>query len=230
MRHTPASLMLFAAGYGTRMRPLTDTLPKPLIEVAGKPLLTHAMEQVAHMPDLKVVANAHYKADQIVDYFAGTGVMVNREAPDLLDTGGGLRNALPLLGDGPVFTMNTDAVWNGPSALECLAQAWDPERMDALLLGVPPEHALGHAGQGDFSVDAEGRAARGPGLIYSGVQILQTKELLEIEDSVFSLNALWDRMIVRERLFILPYPGQWCDVGRPENIAMAEAMLRGEDV
>ncbi len=222
--------MLFAAGNGTRMRPLTETVPKPLIEVAGKPLLAHAMDQVATMPNLRVVANAHYKADQIEAYFAGSDVVVNRESPDLLDTGGGLRNALPLLGDGPVFTMNTDAVWLGPSPLDCLARAWDPVRMDALLLGIPLDRAHGHAGHGDFSADPDGRAARGPGLIYSGVQILSTKELLEIEGSVFSLNALWDRLLVRQRVFIQPYPGQWCDVGRPENIAVAEAMLRGGDV
>ncbi|MBT9385728.1 nucleotidyltransferase family protein [Pseudooceanicola sp. CBS1P-1] len=227
MRDTPLALMLFAAGHGTRMRPLTNSRPKPLIEVAGRPLIAHALDQTRDLALPRTVANAHYLGDQIAAHFAGTPVQVSPEAA-LLDTGGGLRHALPLLGEGPVFTLNTDAVWKGPAALSLLARHWDPARMDALLLGIPPANAIGHAGQGDFTPDAEGRITRGPGLIYSGAQITTTQDLAAIPETAFSLNAVWDRMIARGRLFILPYPGLWCDVGRPEAISLAEEMLSAD--
>ncbi|QPM91495.1 nucleotidyltransferase family protein [Pseudooceanicola algae] len=226
----PAALMLFAAGFGTRMRPLTDSRPKPLIPVAGRALIDHARDQAAGLPSLVTVANAHYMADQVEGHLAGTGVTVNRESPDILDTGGGLLNALPLLGNGPVFCLNTDAVWAGPPALKVLLEGWDPERMDGLLLCVSPDNSRGHPGTGDFTLDAEGRVTPGAGLNYTGAQILKTDLLSEIEGPAFSVWKLWERMIARKRLFAQPYPGLWCDVGRPENIAEAEAMLNTPDV
>lgn len=222
--------MLFAAGFGTRMGALTRDRPKPLIEVAGKTLIDHALQQVRAAGVPHIVANAHYRADQITAYLAGTGIAVNVEAPDLLDTGGGLRAALPLTGPGPLFTMNTDAVWAGPNPLEVLAQHWRAARMDALLLCLSPAQAVGHVGQGDFVLDADGRAARGPGLVYSGVQILRTDLLETIDDTKFSLNAVWDRMIAADRLYGVTYAGKWCDVGHPGGIALAEEMLRQADV
>lgn len=222
----PAALMLFAAGFGTRMRPLSEIRPKPLIDVAGQPLIQHALDQAADLPYLKIVANAHYLGDQIEAYFDGTDVVVNREDPEILDTGGGLRNALPLLGNGPLFTLNCDYVWKGPSPLTLLQDAWDPDRMDALLLGIDPSHALGTDSTGDFIVDEEGRATRGSGLIYAGAQITTTSELMEVPGPAFSMNAVWDRMIVRKRLFMLPYPGRWCVLDRPDAIPLAEAMLK----
>lgn len=216
--------MLFAAGFGTRMQPLTLTRPKPLVQVAGRALIDHALDQAAPLPGLKIVANAHYLPDQIVDHLAPRGIPVLVEDPEILDTGGGLKNALPLLGDGPVFTMNTDAVWSGPSPLALLADAWDGDRMDALLMCVSPENAVGHAGTGDF-VDTGGRVTRGPGLIYSGAQVIRTEGLAEIDRTAFSLNLLWDRMLNAGRLHILSYPGRWCDVGHPGGIALAEEML-----
>ncbi|WP_152497012.1 nucleotidyltransferase family protein [Roseovarius sp. THAF8] len=230
MRDTPDAVMLFAAGFGTRMGRLTATRPKPLIEVAGKPLIDHALDLVTAQGPRRVVVNTHYLSAQVAAHLAGRDITISEEQPDILETGGGLRKALPLLGDGPVFTMNTDAVWAGPNPLEQLAAAWDPGQMDALLLCVPPENAIGHAGAGDFVIGPDDRAARGAGAIYSGVQILKTDGLADIPDRAFSLNILWNRMLDEGRLHAVSYAGRWCDVGTPEGIALAEAMLRGTDV
>lgn len=217
--------MLFAAGFGTRMRPLTADRPKPMIEVAGRPLIDHALEVVrAHGPE-HIVANVHYRPDPLIHHLAGTGVGISHEDPEILDTGGGLRAALPLLGEGPVFTMNTDAVWKGPNPLDLLAELWQPDRMEALLLCIPTARAHGHRGMGDFLVQPGAPAARGPGAVYSGLQILRTEGLHDIADTAFSLNRLWDGMLARGSLFAAEYPGEWCDVGRPDGIAQAERML-----
>ena len=226
----PDAVMLFAAGFGTRMGALTADRPKPLIEVAGRALLDHALDLAeAHGP-LRKVVNAHYRAEQIEMHLAGRDVAVSIEEPDILDTGGGLRNALPLLGAGPVFTMNSDAVWAGPNPLALLQAAWDPARMEALLMTVPLENALGHGGTGDFTRAPDGRLQRGPGQVYGGIQIIKTDLLADIEAEKFSLNLLWDMMLQRETLFGLPYTGRWCDVGHPGGIPLAESLLAGADV
>jgi MurNAc alpha-1-phosphate uridylyltransferase len=222
--------MLFAAGFGTRMGALTTTRPKPMIEVAGKPLIDHALDLVSPMHLTRVVANLHYKPEPLIAHLESRNVALSIEAPDILETGGGLRHALPLLGDGPVFTMNTDAVWCGPNPLKLLRTAWEPARMDALLLCIPPAGAIGHQGNGDFHLGPDGRIARGSGLIYSGVQIIKTDALHEIRETAFSLNLLWDQMGLANRLFGLTYPGEWCDVGHPEGIALAESLLERCDV
>lgn len=230
MRDHPCSVMLFAAGFGTRMGPLTANQPKPMIHVAGRPLIDHALNLVNGHGTARIVANLHYKPARLEQHLAGTGVLLSREQPDILETGGGLRKALPLLGDGPVFTMNTDAVWHGPNPLTQLAELWRPDNMDALLLCIPKSQALGYKGNGDFLIGNDGRAARGPGAVYSGVQILKTGGLNDIADEKFSLNLLWDRMLAENRLFAALYPGQWCDVGRPESVPLAESMLGYRDV
>lgn len=222
--------MLFAAGFGTRMGALTADRPKPLIPVAGKPLLDHALDLVrAHGPD-RTVVNTHYLSQQIADHLAGSEVQLSDEQPDILETGGGLRAALPLLGPSPVFTMNTDAIWRGPNPLAFLAGHWRPADMDALLLCIPKVAASGHNGGGDFVIGADGKARRGPGSIYSGLQILRTEGLHDVPEERFSLNLLWDRMLADGRLFAVDYPGAWCDVGQPESIALAEELLSGADV
>nr|WP_267139757.1 nucleotidyltransferase family protein [Anianabacter salinae] len=221
--------MLFAAGFGTRMRPLTDDRPKPLVEVAGRPLIDHALGLAAGQTG-RVVANLHYRAPQLEVHLAPLGVTTILETPEILDTGGGLRNALPLLGGGPVLTLNTDAIWRGGNPLAALRAAFDPARMDALLMLVRPEDALGHAGRGDFAMDAGGRLTRGPGHIYSGAQMIRTEGLRDIPDRVFSLNRLWDRMIEDGRLFGIVHRGRWCDVGHPESIELAESLLERPDV
>lgn len=229
MRNTPNAVMLFAAGFGTRMAPLTQDRPKPLIEVAGKPLLQHALDVVDEAAPDCVVVNTHYLGSQIKSYLAGTSITISDESPDILDTGGGLKLALPHLGTDPVFTMNTDAVWSGQNPLQQLAQAWDPDRMDALLLLVPQDNAIGHAGSGDFAMSESGRLKRGPGYVYTGVQILRTEGLSTIAEPAFSLNLLWDSMLLDERIFGVVHHGKWCDVGHPGGIALAEQMLAGTD-
>jgi MurNAc alpha-1-phosphate uridylyltransferase len=225
----PNAVMIFAAGRGTRMGTLTAARPKPLIEVAGKPLIDHALDIAFSAGIDTVVANLHAFPDQLAAHLEPRGVQLSHE-PKLLETGGGLRAARPLLGSGPVFTLNADAVWRGPNPLATLAAAWDPDRMDGLVLLVPVDRATGHDRPGDFTQGPDGRLARGPGLVYTGAQILRTGGLDEIEDEVFSLNLLWDRMLAAGRLFGALHPGGWADVGRPEGIAAAEAMLARADV
>ncbi|GAA6180705.1 nucleotidyltransferase family protein [Shimia sp. NS0008-38b] len=230
MRHTPDAVMLFAAGFGTRMGALTKARPKPLLSVAGKPLLDHALDLTNAVKPTKTVVNAHYKHSQIEQHLAERDVFVSIETPKILDTGGGLRHALPHLGDGPVYTGNTDAVWHGPNPFDMLRTAWQPEIMDALLLCVPRAQAIGYTRNGDFFIDDDGRLNRGPGMVYTGVQILKTHGLCTIDKSVFSLNLLWDKMDAEGRLYGLTYPGTWCDVGTPEGIGLAEAMLDEQNV
>jgi MurNAc alpha-1-phosphate uridylyltransferase len=226
----PQAVMLFAAGFGTRMGELTRELPKPLIPVAGRPLIDHALDLARAVRPARIVANLHYLPDLLAAHLAPQGVALSRESPGILDTGGGLRQALPLLGPGPVFTLNSDAIWDGPNPLDLLGAAWDPGRMDALLICVPRTRAIGHAGAGDFLADADGRLTRGPGMVYGGAQIVEPGGLGAIPDRAFSLNLLWDRMLAGGRLYGLEYPGRWCDVGHPGGIALAEAMLKGAHV
>ncbi len=176
-----------------------------------------------------MVANTHYLPEQLEAHLTPPkGVTLSHE-PSILETGGGLRAALPMLGgDGPVFTLNSDAIWTGgANPLRALAKAWDPDRMDGLLMLIPQDNARGHMGKGDFLVAPNGHLSRGPpGAIYSGAQIIRTDLLHEVEGDVFSLNILWDQMIDTGRLHGITHDGAWCDVGRPpEGIATAEAML-----
>ncbi|WP_114286906.1 nucleotidyltransferase family protein [Candidatus Halocynthiibacter alkanivorans] len=223
----PDAVMIFAAGLGTRMGALTQNLPKPMIPVAGRPLIDHALAQIDRAET--VVVNLFYHADILQAHLrsAGTETIVETER---LETGGGLRQALPLLGTGPVFTLNSDAVWTGALATSQLRAAWDPERMDALLLLVAPQNAHGHSGGGDFLIDDQKRLRRGAGLIYTGAQIIKTELLQDIPERAFSLNLLWDQMLARDRVFGLEHQGQWCDVGRPESIKIAETLLETHDV
>ena len=226
MTQAPTALMLFAAGFGTRMAPLTDTMPKPLIPVAGKPLIDHAVDLARAAGVARIVANVHYRADQIVAHFAGTDTMIADETAQILETGGGLRAALPLLGPGPVFTLNTDAIWSGENVITELRAAWQPEQMSALLALIPCEEALGYRGAGDFSLDPDGRIRRGPGYVYTGAQIINPAGIETISAPAFSLNLLWDKLLAQGRVFGIVHRGGWCDVGRPESIALAETMLR----
>lgn len=226
----PDAVMLFAAGFGTRMGTLTKDKPKPLIRVAGKPLIDHAMDFVKAISPACVVANAHYKADQIVDHFAGTDVQVSVESPDILDTGGGLKAALPLLKADVVFTMNTDAVWDGPNPLDVLKAAWRGD-MDALLLCVPMSQTVGRSsGKGDFDITSDGLAHWGTDTVYSGVQIIRAEIVSKSPENVFSLRAIWEELEAKGRLHAVTYPGRWCDVGHPDGITLAEDMLRSADV
>ena len=224
----PHSVMLFAAGFGTRMKALTKTCPKPMIPVAGRPLIDHTLDLAQAMNPRKVVANLHYLPQVLEAHLAPKGVTLSHESPQVLDTGGGLRQALPLLGQGPVFTSNTDAIWKGMNPFQLAMDAWDPARMDALLVCIPSSRCHGRLGGGDFSCDSAGRISRGGDLVYGGVQILKTDGLQDIEEEVFSLNLLWNRMGAQNRLFAVEYPGHWCDVGHPEGIAVAEDLIAND--
>lgn len=223
------AVMLFAAGFGTRMGALTKDRPKPLVKVAGKPLIDHAMRFVRDFPDARVVVNAHYKSGQIIDFFDGTDVKVSVETPQILDTGGGLKAALPLLDADVIFTMNTDAVWDGPNPLRVLKSAWKDD-MQALLLCVPKAQTIGHAGKGDIDISPNGRATWGIETIYSGVQIIRSDIVSNTPENVFSLKAIWQKLEANGKLKAVAYPGRWCDVGHPDGITLAEDMLRTTDV
>ncbi len=226
---TPNDILIFSAGVGSRMRPLTDNMPKPLINVAGKPLIDHALALVADVPVQNRVVNLHYKAQMIRDHLAGSTIVYSDETDALLETGGGLRHALPLFTGQTVFTLNTDAVWRGPNPLVDLLAAWEPAKMDALLHLVPTKNAIGHKGAGDFKYSPGGPLQQGLGHVYTGAQIIKTQTLNLIEEPVFSLRKLWDVLIERERLFGLETSVKWCDVGQPESIPLAEAMLENAD-
>jgi MurNAc alpha-1-phosphate uridylyltransferase len=221
--------MLFAAGFGTRMGALTAERPKPLVPVAGRALIDHALDLTAAAGISKTVVNLHYRGQMLRDHLAGRQILFAEE-PEILETGGGLKAALPLLGPDPVLTLNSDAIWQGPNPIEALLAAWDPTRMDALMTLIPPKQALGYSGQGDFHMDEGGRLTRGPGAIYGGVQILKTEGLSKIDQNAFSLNLLWDQMLDKGRLFGLTYPGAWCDVGNPDGLQLAEDLIGTKDV
>ena len=226
MRHDHDALMLFAAGKGTRMGALTADRPKPLIEVAGRALIDHAIDLTEGVPLSRVVVNLRHLPDQLRAHNFTRDDILFSDEPALLETGGGMRTALPLLGPAPVYTLNSDEIWTGGNPLARLRAAWDPKRMDALIMLIPQERARSHKGRGDFVIDAEGHLSRGLGPIHSGAQILKIELLTAIPEPAFSLNLVWDLMIPRRRLFGLLHDGDWCDVGHPEGITLAEQMLR----
>ncbi len=229
MRHDPDVLMLFAAGLGTRMGALTADRPKPLIPVAGRALIDHALGLADQAGISRKVVNLHYLPDMIRAHLSDRGdVAFSPEPGTILETGGGLKAALPLLGPGPVFTLNTDAVWTGLNPLTELRAAWEPGHMQAIISLLPVEKVLGHTGAGDFAMDSQGRLtrARGDGtFVFLGAQILRTEGLADIPAPVFSLNRVWDAMIREGRLYGHVHQGGWCDVGRPESIALAETLI-----
>ena len=226
---TKLPVLLFAAGLGTRMGPLSKDRPKSLVAVAGRPLIDHAFDLLDATLIGPTVVNVHYKPDMIRDHLATRNVLISDEASDLLETGGGLRHALPLLGKDKVATLNTDAVWAGPNPIRALLTAWKPH-MEALLMTVPPARAIGHTGTGDFIADQNGRLSRGAGEIYTGLQIIRTDDLANIDATAFSMNVLWDRIAARGGLYGLSYHGRWCDVGHPQSIRLAENMLEQPNV
>jgi MurNAc alpha-1-phosphate uridylyltransferase len=224
------SAMIFAAGRGTRMKALTQSMPKPLIEVAGKPLIDHALALLDHSPIQNRIVNTHYLGHMVVQHLVGKNVTISPENDLLLETGGGLKHALNLLQSPDVLTLNSDAVWAGENPVNALLSAWDPKRMDALLMLVARPNAIGHKGSGDFLLDEDGRLTRGAGLVYSGCQIIKTAAVSEISEDVFSLNVVWDRLLAKKSVFGMVHDGKICDVGHPEGIALAQDMLGYHDV
>ncbi len=225
----PRAAMVFAAGLGTRMGVLTRDRPKGLIEVAGRPLVDHALALVRGAGVARVVVNTHAHAAMMQAHLAAVApeAVVSHEA-ELLETGGGLRRALPLLGTSPVFTLNADMVWSGANPLETLAAAWDGARMGALLCLVRRDAAMGHRGAGDFFLGEDGRLVRRgtaavADLVYAGAQIIDTGGLAEMPAGPFSLNLVWDRMLAAGRIYGVVHESGWADVGTPAGLAEAEA-------
>ena len=236
---TPKRAMTLAAGLGTRMRPLTNTMPKALVEVAGVSLLDRALDHLAAAGVTQAVVNLHHLGDMIAERVTARRrpeILLSRE-PLLLETGGGVAQALPLLGTDPFFVTSTDVIWmdGADSALRRLAAAWDDKRMDALLLVYPAKGALGYSGRGDFSLDGAGRLQRRPKdgdalYLFTTVQLLDPRLFDGMAVGVFSLNVCYDRAIAAGRAFGLVHDGLWAHVGTPEAIVEAEAFLARHQV
>ena len=205
--------MVFAAGYGTRMAPLTLDTPKPLLRVGGIPLLDHALAHRKGLGITTTVVNAHYKYEMIREHIAGLDAHVSVELPDILDTGGGLKAAAPMLGSGPTYTLNADVVWLGPNPLEILRSQWIEGDALALLLLVPISSTHNRVEPGDFGLQADGTISRGGDYVYTGAQIVDASLASEFEPNAFSLNIIWDQLIGAGKLEAVVYPGEWCDVG-----------------
>jgi MurNAc alpha-1-phosphate uridylyltransferase len=227
--------MVLAAGLGKRMRPVTDTIPKPLVKVGGRALIDHALDRLSRAGVETAVVNVHYLADLIQAHLRRRRrpiVIISDERGELLETGGGVKRALPLLGQKPFFVLNSDSLWieGRNSNLDRMREAWDPNRMDILLLVAASAESLGYEGAGDFIMNATGRLNRrgdkdtAP-FVYAGVAILKPHLFYDTPSGAFSLNLLFDRAILVGRLYGLALDGQWLHVGTPEAIAAAEERL-----
>lgn len=231
------SAMIMGAGLGTRMRPLTDDRPKPLITVGGKTLIDHSIDRLAAAGVGLVVVNLHYKAEMLRAHLArrhDVEIVFSDETSQLLDTGGGVIKALPLLGDAPFFVLNSDSIWieNGAPVLSAMQAAWDQTRMDGLLLLAEMATALGFEGSGDFALARDGHLlrARNAGdeasvYAYPGVQIAHPRLFTDAPGGAFSTNIMWDRAIAAGRLFGTVMDGTWIHVGTPQARDEAEATL-----
>lgn len=234
----PRTAMVLAAGLGKRMRPLTDTMPKPLIAIAGRTLLDRGLDALAAAGVETAVVNVHHLAGQIETHVAGRAaprIIVSDERTRLLDSAGGIVKALPLLGPDPFLVLNADTFWidTGEPNLKRLALAWDGEAMDILIMLADPAHATGHSGSTDFLVDAEGRltraAGRPDGLIYAGAAIVHPCIFADAAAEPHSLNVYFDRAIAARRLSGMAMDGHWITVGTPDAIAAAEAAVARHD-
>jgi len=228
----PETAMILAAGLGERMRPLTDKKPKPLIDVAGKPLIGHVLDKLQDAGVAEAVINVHYLADLIEERLGSRKqprVIFSDERRQLLNTGGGIVKALPRLGAGPFYLVNSDSIWidGVRQNLLRLAENFDPARMDALLLLAPSATSIGYSGRGDFAMTPDGRLrARAERevvpFVYSGVAILSPALFKNAPEGAFSLTKLFDRASEAERLYGLRLDGVWMHVGTPDAIALAE--------
>lgn len=230
--------MVLAAGFGTRMQPLTATCPKPLIKVAGRALLDYAMERLGEAEVATAIVNVHYLPDQIETWaqsIVRPQIIISNERDAILDTGGGISRALPLLGSQPFFVLNSDSFWldaGKSKALDRLRAEWRDEVMDCLLLLCDPDHTTGYDGLGDFILDEDGRLSRPPEttaqkLAYIGGYLVHPRLFHDAPAGKYSMNVLWNRAIANGRLFGIAHSGHWLHVGTPEAIGQAEAFLAG---
>lgn len=229
----PTTAMVLAAGLGTRMRPLTLDRPKPLIEASGRTLIDRTLDCIEEIGITRAVVNLHYYPNMMRRHLAERSspeILLSDESDALLETGGGIVRALPMLGADPFLVINSDNIWLGEKALAPLPEAWDPERMDALLLLVPIETAVGYTRGGDFSLDDEGRLIRrgdrtSAPYVFSGAQILKPEIFGGAPEGAFSLNVIWDKAIGNGRAFGVVHDGGWCDVGSPGGLRLAEVAV-----
>lgn len=232
--------MVLAAGYGEHMRPLTLRMPKPLVPLAGRPLIDHVLDRLAAAGVQTAVVNVHYLPDQLEERLRqrqGTrpAIVISDERDELLDTGGGVTRALPKLGDGPFFIHNADTVWSeGASpALTRMLQLWDPATMDCLLLLAPLASSIGYWGKGDFAMAPDGRLTRrGERQVvpfaFAGVSLCDARLFQDAPAGRYSLNLLWDRALATGRLYGVRLDGHWMHVGTPEALAEAESWFEHE--
>jgi MurNAc alpha-1-phosphate uridylyltransferase len=228
----PTKAMVLAAGLGLRMRPLTEKMPKPLVSVAGQPLLDHVLDKLGQAAVTEAVVNVHYLPDQIIDHVAARKrprVIISDERDQVLGTGGGVVKALPLLGDAPFFHVNSDTLWidGVRSNLEQLAENFDPTRMDILLLMAPTASSIGYSGRGDYSMLPDGtlharRENQVVPFVYAGAAIISPSIFTEAPKGEFSLTKMFDRAEERGRLFGLRLDGLWMHVGTPDAVHAAE--------
>ncbi|MEL1250081.1 nucleotidyltransferase family protein [Aurantiacibacter gilvus] len=229
--------MVLAAGMGKRMRPLTATQPKPMVRVAGKPLIDHTLDRLQEAGLARAVVNVHYLADNLEAHLKerqAPAIVLSDERELLLETGGGMLKAADQLPD-PFFCLNSDNIWlDGPrNCFADLSDMWDPAKMDALLLLVPHRAAHNFRGKGDFHMDPQGRLRRRQSgriapYIFSGIQLVSKQLLRDAPEGPFSTNVLWTRAIEEGRLYGMAFTGQWFEVGTPEAIKPTEAALRGD--
>ncbi len=227
--------MILAAGRGERMRPLTERMPKPMVPVAGKPLIDHVLDRLADAGVEQAVVNVHYRADDLERHLAGRSrpeIAISDERAELLDTGGGVVKALDRFDDEPFFHVNSDTIWiDGVRPnLSRMSQAFDPVAMDALLLLAPVATSIGYAGRGDFLMHPDGRLERRTErtvtpFVYAGAAILTPSMFRDAPNGPFSLNVLFDRSIETGRLYGLRLEGVWMHVGTPDAIGQAEAAI-----
>ncbi len=230
----PTRAMIMAAGLGTRMRPLTNDRPKPLVIVHGKPLIDHAIDRLVAAGVTMIVVNVHYHADMLKAHLKkrkDVEIRISDESAQLMDSGGGIARALGHFKGEPFFTHNSDSVWveGTGHALDNLAARWNADAMDALMLLAPTVTSLCYEGRGDFNMDADGRLSRvgeqrvAP-FVWMGVQILHPR-MFEGGTGKFSINPLWDRAIEKGRLFGLRLDGVWMHIDRPDAVKDAEDFL-----
>lgn len=232
--------MVLAAGLGTRMRPITETIPKPLVQVAGKAMLDYALDALVAAGVARSAVNVHYLADQIEDHLANRTdpeVAISNERERLLDSGGGVKHALPHLTGDSLIILNADSFWidGKRNNLRAMQQAWDPDMMDMLLLVSTKDTAVGFDGPGDFFADAQGRLARrnqepAAPLIYAGAIIARMDLFHNVDEAKFSLNQLFDNAIATGRLYSTVLDGLWLHVGTPASIHEAEAAIAAHNV
>jgi len=228
----PTKAMVLAAGLGVRMRPLTDKMPKPLVPVAGRPLLDHVLDKLADAGVSEAVVNVHYLPDQIIDHTKARTrprVIISDERDQVLGTGGGVVKALPLLGPEPFFHVNSDTMWiDGVRPnLTRLAEAFEPSRMDILLLMAPTTSSIGYGGRGDYSMLPDGalrkrREHQVVPFVYAGAAIMSPSLFADAPAGEFSLTQMFDRANEQERLFGLRLDGVWMHVGTPDAVGAAE--------